>query len=112
MEIKTNDVIILGQEGELSVNPNAVEMILHFEESMKNIKDQYSQYRQALLKAMKENGIKKIETPEMTISYIEPDIRFIPDNDKLWKEYKDIAFKCQKESKVKESVRIRLKGRK
>jgi predicted phage-related endonuclease len=62
-----------------------------------------------LLEEMKSKDIKKIETDDVIISYIDETERETLDSKKLREEYPDIYDECIKFTKVKASVRIKAR---
>lgn len=61
----------------------------------------------SVLKTMRENGLKKVETPYLTATYIAPSERKTVDSNKLKKDGLYDAY--TKTTQVKESVRISWK---
>ena len=101
--IKEND------DGDLVVAKQACDMITACERQMKQIKKQYAEYKQALLEAMEEYGIEKIDTDDFVVSYVKETERVSLDQKKLEKEYPKAYYDCQRVSDVKANVRVRLK---
>lgn len=88
----------------------AEEAIKHFELQKKEAEANAVKLRQKLLEAMQAQGIKSFENERLKISYIEPTTRETIDSKRLKEERPEIAAEYKKISKVKESVRITLKG--
>jgi len=106
-ELITKDSLFIKDEnGQMIVDPNALDIIREIEVQVKKLNKKHKKYKEVLLEGMESYGIKKVDTDDLLISYIEPTERYAIDQDKLWKEYKDVAFKCQKEIPVKASIRI------
>ena len=106
---KKEDMFIMNDDGEMVVAPTAIEFIHDMEERKKQTDKDYNEIKSMLLEGMEEYGIKKVDTDDILITYIEPTERYSIDTKKLWAEYKDVAFKCERASKVKSSVRITLR---
>ncbi len=107
--VKKEDMFIQNENGEMVVAPNAIEFIHDMEERKKKADKEYSKIKAMILEGMEEYGIKKVDTDDLLITYIEPTERCSIDTKKLWAEYKDVAFACEKVSQVKSSVRITVR---
>ena len=62
-----------------------------------------------LLEGMELYGVKKIDNDQFTVTYIEPTTRVSIDQKKLKEKFEEVYLECVKESKVKSSIRIKLK---
>lgn len=80
--------------------------------SKKAIEDEEAELKAQLLEAMRAQGIDKHETEVLKIAYVAPTTQERVDSKKLKAEMPEIAAKYTKEIKVKDSVRIALKGEK
>lgn len=107
--ITKESLFVKGEDGQMILSQDAIDSIRNTEIIMKKMKKDYEKYKKAVLEGMEAYGLKKVETDELLVTYVEPTERIGIDNDKLWSEYADIAFKCQKFSKVKASVRITVR---
>lgn len=76
------------------------------EEKLKAKKDNLTL---TLLAEMESKGIKKIDTPDVVISYISESDREVFDSKKFREDYPDLFDNYVKFSKTKPSVRIRAK---
>ncbi len=109
-ELITKDyVFITNEQGEVVISPEAIQAIHDIEVAKKSLDKTFSQYKKVLLEGMREYGIKKVDTDDVLITYVEPTERITIDNDMLWSEYKDVAFKCQKFTPVSDSVRVKVR---
>ena len=88
------------------------EKIKNFELLKKEVEAQNEVLKAELLEAMKTQGIKSFENDALKITYIEPTTRETIDSKRLKEERPEIAEQYKKISKVKDSVRITLKGEK
>ena len=104
--IPKNEMFMRDESGEMVLAPNAIETLHDMEVRRKTLDKEMKKVKETLLNGMEEYGIKKVETDDLLITYVEPQERVTIDNQKLWDEYKSIAFKCQKITPVKSSVRI------
>lgn len=92
-----------------TLNEKATKQIVAIEKELKSIQEREKELKQALLKEMKDRGVKKIDTPEFIITYIEPTDRENFDKKKFQKDNPDLYDEYVSFSKVKESIRIKLK---
>ena len=79
------------------------------ESAKKSLEAQIKDYREKLKEAMVEQGVEKFENDYIRINYIAPTTRKSIDSKKLKAEKPEIFNKYLKESKIKDSVRIKLK---
>ena len=96
-----NNVVVANEE-----LVNAALEIKFLEEKLKAKKDALTL---ELLEEMKAKDIKKIETDDVIISYIDETERETLDSKKLREEYPDVYDECIKFTKVKASVRIKAR---
>lgn len=107
--ITKSEVFIPDGEGNMIVSPEAILKIREIHVTYKEIDKQYKKLTKMLLEGMEENGIKKVDNEDLLITYKEPSEQLRMDNDKLWKEHKDVAFACQKFVPVKSSITIKAR---
>lgn len=103
------EVIKENESGQLVVTKDACDVIVLYETQMKEIKKQYDTYKRALLEAMEAYGIKKIDTDDFVVTYVEPTERITLDSKRVEKEYPEVYEECMKVSDVKSSVRVKLR---
>jgi predicted phage-related endonuclease len=84
--------------------------IAEFEKMAKEIKAKEDELKKEILKEMESKGIIKLDTDELTISYVAPTDRETLDTKALREELPDIYDTYVKISPVKSSIRIKLKG--
>lgn len=109
-ELITKDsLFIKNADGEMVLAPNAIERVHDIEVQKKALEKEYKKYKAALLDGMEAYGLKKVDTDDLLITYVEPTERISLDQERLWAEHKDIAFECQKFTPVKASVRITVR---
>lgn len=101
--------IILKQENNLILNPSISKQLANFEESVKRIKEAQDKLKADILKAMEENGIVKLDTEDLTISYVAPTYRETFDSKALKADDEATYNKYIKISDVKSSIRIKVK---
>ena len=109
-ELITKEMLFVkNDDGQMIISPSAIEDICILETQIKRMNKEYKKYKAALLAGMEAYGLKKCETDDLLVTYVEPTERIDIDRDKLWAEYRDIAFKCQKDVPVKSSIRITVR---
>lgn len=95
---------------QLTVADDLLERIADLALTKKAIEAEEVELKAQLLEAMRAQGIGKHETESLNILYIAPSTQERIDSKKLKAELPEIAAKYTKTSKVKDSVRITLKG--
>ena len=81
-----------------------------FERQAKEIKAKEDELKQRILEEMESNGILKIETDDLVISYVAPTSRESFDSKAFRKANPDLYDEYVSISSVKASVRMKLKG--
>jgi hypothetical protein len=107
------------QPRELIIPENTIQKLYNTVATIKQLKEQqeqaeatYDALKELITKAMKQQGIKSFENFLLKMTYIAPSVRETIDTKKLKEEQPDIAKKYAKKTKVKETVKITLKGTK
>ena len=103
-----NDLITI-KDGTALLDVETSAKIAEFERKMKEIKEAEDALKQGILKEMEQKGILKVETEEMTISYIAPTDRETFDSKRFKFDHPDMFDEYVKMSPVKASVRIKVK---
>lgn len=85
-----------------------IDYITAVESQMKTLKEQYEQFKTALLASMEQNGIVKIESDNVRINYIAETTRETFDSKQFKEDMPDLYNEYVKISKVKPSVRIKV----
>lgn len=88
----------------------AERIIEEMEARRKETEEQVRNIKEAIMKAMADNGIKTFENDKMKITYVEPSTRVTIDSAKLKKEKPEVAKEYEKTSTTKPSLRITIKG--
>lgn len=83
--------------------------IAEFEKMAKDIKAKEDELKKAILTEMESKGIIKLETDELTISYVASTDRETFDSKKLRTDNPDLYDEYIRMSTVKPSIRIKLK---
>lgn len=97
------------QTGELTVPKEIIAAIKNNEHIKREVKAFDEEFKKRLKEAMEYYGIDKIESDELTVSYVGEYTSTRVDTTKLKKEYPKAYYGCQTESEVSASVRVRLK---
>lgn len=92
------------------LEPQTASAIAEYEQTMKYLKEKEDALKTAILAEMEAKGIIKIDTPDMTISYIAPTDRETFDSKTFRKEHADLYDEYIKMTPVKSSIRIKVKG--
>lgn len=91
------------------LNPVASGKIAHFEREMKALKEQEEELKAAILAAMEEQNVLKVDTPELTITYVAPSLRETFDSKRLKEELPELYDDFCKLTRVKASIRLKVK---
>lgn len=103
-----NDLITI-KDGNALLDVETSAKIAEFERKMKEIKEAEDALKQGILKEMEQKGILKVETEEMTISYVAPTDRETFDSKRFKFDHPDMFDEYVKLTPVKSSVRIKVK---
>ena len=105
----TNALITI--ENDMAVlKPYASSMLANFERQAKAIKEQEDELKKRILEEMEKHGIIKIETDDLTITYVAPTTRETFDNKSFRADNPDLYDEYVKIGNVSASVRLKLKG--
>ena len=97
------------RDGVVLLDPNTSREIAEFERRMKEIKEAEDKLKQDILAEMEEKNILKIDTSDVTISYIASTDRETSDSKAFRTDHADLYDEYVKLSPVKASVRIKVK---
>ena len=103
------DKLIRVEQNTALLNPEVASKLAEFERMAEDIKNKQNELKQKILAEMEEHGILKIETDDLTISYVAsyPKENF---NSKLFrKDNPDLYDKYVNISTVSASVRMKVK---
>lgn len=103
-----NDLITI-TNGIAILDVEASKKIADFERKLKEIKEKEDELKKAILEEMESKAILRIETEEITITYVGSSDRETFDSKKFRAEHEDLFDEYVKLSPVKSSVRIRVK---
>lgn len=102
-----NEIINI-ENGTPILNSETASKIAYFEKTIKELKAKEDELKKSILEAMEDNNVLKVETDELTISYIAPTDREVFDSKKLRADNPDLYDEYVKISPVKSSIRIKL----
>lgn len=97
------------EDDSFKLMPAVVSALKEAEETIKKMKEVQDNYKRQILKEMQENGIIKIDTDELTITFVDAYDRETFDSKTLKKELPDIYDAYVKMTPLKPSVRIKVK---
>ena len=101
--------LIKFEKGEFLLLEDAVTTITTIENEIKRLKEIQENYKEQLLRVMEEQGIFKIEIPELVITRKEQTFRESLDSKKIKEELPDIYDTYCRISSVKGSLTIKVK---
>lgn len=98
-------------DNEIALNLDNVTLAINrAETTLKKLKAQQDKYKDIIKDAMREQGIKSYEDDVIKITYVGAIEKTVVDSEKLKRTYPQVWEDVQKISKVKDSVRIKIKG--
>ena len=103
-----NELIIKNENG-LILNPEVSKQIAEFEKQAKAIKEAEDNLKALILAEMEKNGVVKLETSELAITYVAETYRESFDSKSLKADDESTYNKYIKIGKVKPSIRIKVK---
>ena len=104
------DKLIKIEWGTPLLNPEASNKLAEFERMAKEIKAKQDELKQRILAEMEEHGILKIDTDELTITYVAETSRESFDSKAFRKDNPDLYDEYVKINTVSASVRMKVKG--
>lgn len=103
------DKLIRMEQNTALLNPEVSSKLAEFERLAKDIKAKQDELKSRILAEMEEHGILKIETDELTITYIAPTSRETFDSKALRKDKPDLYDEYVRLSTISASVRMKVK---
>ena len=98
------------RNNEITLEPQTASAIAEYERAIKVIEAKEKALRSALLAEMEHKGIVKIDTPELTITYVAPFDKESFDSKRFRKEKPDEYDEYVKLTTVKSSIKIKVKN--
>ena len=87
---------------------DVVDEIISTELELKSLKEREATLKDGLLQLMRENGVKKWTSDNLTLTYIAETTRKAVDSKKLQSKFPDVYSECIKESRVSDSIKITI----
>jgi regulator of replication initiation timing len=103
------DKLIRMEQNTALLNPEVSNKLAEFERAVKEIKAKQDELKQRILAEMEEHGILKIDTDQLTITYVAPTSRETFDSKAFRKDNPDLYDEYVKISTVSASVRMKVK---
>ena len=103
------DKLIRVEQNNALLKPEVAIALAEFERMAKEIKSKQDELKQRILAEMEEHGILKVETDELTITYVAPTSRETFDSKAFRKDNPDLYDEYVKISTVSASVRMKVK---
>jgi hypothetical protein len=103
------DSLIVFEDGTPVLNADIAYQIAHFERLMKSVKQREDNLRAEIQAAMEAHDIKKIDTDDITITYVPATDRETFDSKKFRADNPDMYDNYVKISHVKPNVRVKVK---
>ena len=91
------------------LDAETAQKIVEFERMIKSIKEQEETLRMAVFSAMESNNVVKVETDDLTITYVAATDRETFNSKKFRKDHPDMYDEYVSMSPVKASIRIKVK---
>lgn len=104
----STDVAVASDEQLPAAYKDMEKAIIEFESKIKDLQDKEKEMKAKLLKAMQDNNVKKWQTDNIQIVRKAASVRVTVDSTKLKKNFADIFEQCKKESRVAESLTIKI----
>ena len=103
------DKLIRVEQNTALLNPQVSNKLAEFERMAKEIKAKRDELVQKILEEMESHGLLKVETDELTITYVAPYSKEAFDSKAFRKDNPDLYDQYVKISTVKASVRMAVK---
>lgn len=104
-----NELITMTEQGVALLSMEVASKIADFERKVKEIKDAEDKLKNAIKEEMASKNIIKLETNDLTITYVAPTTRESLDSKTLKNELPDIYNTYVKILEVKDSIRVKVK---
>ena len=104
------DKLIRMESNSPILKPEVSFALAEFERQMKDLKAKEDALKQRILEEMESNGILKVETDDLAITYVAPTSREAFDSKKFRQAYPDLYDDFVSISPVKASIRMKVKG--
>ena len=101
--------LITVSEGKAMLLPEIAKNIADFERKVKEIKEKEDELKKAILEEMETKGVIKLDTDDLSVTYVAPTTRETLDSKAIKEELPTIYDTYAKISPVKASLRIKVK---
>ena len=101
--------LIKYKAGTALLDPDVCAQIIELERALKALKQQSDDLKQAILDEMERKNILKIDTDDLTITYIASTDKATFDSKTFKKDHADLYDEYVKLTAVKSSIRIKVK---
>lgn len=101
--------LIKVENGLSILDPETSQKIAEFEKAIKDIQEKEKALKEAILEEMKQKNIIKIDTPELSITYVDETYKESFDNKLFREQNPDLYDNYVKMSPVKASLRLKVK---
>lgn len=102
-------LLVINEKNEIELSKGISEQIKEFEMQVKAIKEKEEQLKESILDGMRTNNLIKLDTPDISITYVAPTKKETLDTKRLKEEKPDVYLAYIKLSDVKDSIRIKVK---
>ena len=109
-EVEKTDALVTVDNGVAMLSPYASAILADFEKQTKAIKAKEDELKKRIIEEMERNNIIKIDTVDLTITYVAPATRETFDTKTFRAHNPDLYDAYVKIGEVAPSVRIKLKG--
>ena len=97
------------QDNQLLVPQEIIDEIVEITEAKRIAEIREKELKQAILKAMEDNGVKSFKSEYLDITYIEPTETVTIDHKKLEQEHPEVYIECVKKSKRSAYVKLTVR---
>jgi predicted phage-related endonuclease len=104
-----NELITMTEQGVALLSMDVATQIADFERKVKDIKDAEEKLKEAIKAEMVSKNVIKLETSDLVITYVAPTTSERLDSKALKAELPEIYDTYAKVSKVKDSIRVKVK---
>ena len=109
-EVENANALITIENNVAVLMPSASAMLADFEREAKAIEEKQKAFKKRILEEMEKHGVIKIDTDDLTITYIAPTTRETFDSKKFRADKPDLYDEYVKIGAVSPSIKIKLKG--
>lgn len=97
------------ENGEYGLAKDTINTIITIENEIKKLKELQDSYKEEILRGMEENNLIKLETEELTITYVASTDKESFDSKSFKADHQDLYDEYVKMTPVKSSIRLKVK---